>query len=383
MSLFDDDIDEEEGGFAFAEEAPVPASLLPPRENNQAYGFDRHEAQLHDLIEAGRMPHALIFSGPEGIGKATFAYRLARFLFKHGKMDASQDSLFGDAPALPVTFDVPADDPVFRRVASGGHPDLMVAERQADEKKSNALKKNLDADTIRKIAPFLRMTASEGGWRIVIVDDAETMSLTAQDSLLKILEEPPANSLLILITGRIGAFKPTIRSRCRVLNFTAPDEPTFNNLVAQADPNLSQTDLSLLYSLTGGSPGRALTLVEEGGMEMVQTVLAPLDDWPKIDMVRIHQLAEQIGRFGNDNGWAGFQTLILWLFQSLVFARVQGADLLPLPLRRSPFPQLLGSYELLALADMHDKARDLLEQTDRANLDRRQAVLSIYSLLSA
>lgn len=384
MSLFDDEMeDEEEGGFAFADDAPAPASLLPPRETNQACGFDKHEAQLRDLIAAGRMPHALIFSGPEGIGKATFAYRLARFLFKHGKMDSSQDSLFGDAPTLPATFDVPADDPVFRRVASGGHPDLMVAERQPDEKKSNALKKNLDAETIRKIAPFLRMTASEGGWRIVVVDDAETMSLQAQDSLLKILEEPPPQSLLILITARIGAFKPTIRSRCRVLTFTAPDEATFNKLVAQADPNLSQTDLALLYSLTAGSPGRALTLVEEGGMEMVQTVLAPLDDWPKIDMVRIHQLAEQIGRFGNDNGWAAFQTLILWLFQSLVFARVRGADLLPAPLRRSPFPQLLGSYELLALTDMHDKARDLLEQTDRANLDRRQAVLSIYSLLSA
>lgn len=382
MSLFDDDMDDDEGGFAFADDESVSVSLLPPRETIQAYGFEKHEASLRDLIDAGRMPHALIFSGPEGIGKATFAYRLARFLFKHGNTDAGQDSLFGDAPSLPATFDVPPDDSVFRRVASGGHPDLMVAERQADEKKSNALKKNLDAETIRKIAPFLRMTASEGGWRIVVVDDAETMSLTAQDSLLKILEEPPAQSLLILITNRIGAFKPTIRSRCRVLNFTAPEEDIFNKLVAQADQNLSQSDLALLYSLTGGSPGRALSLVEEGGMEMVQTVLAPLDDWPKIDMVRIHQLAEQIGRFGNDNGWAGFRTLILWLFQSLVFARVQGADTLPVPLRRSPFPQLLGSYDLMALTDRHDKARDLLEQTDRANLDRRQAVLSIYSLLS-
>lgn len=384
MNLFDDEIEGEEAdGISFVGDAAAPASLLPPRESVQAYGLEKHEAQLHGLIEAGRMPHALIFSGPEGIGKATFAFRLVRFLFKHGRSDSSQDSLFGDAPVLPAGFDVPDDDPVFRRVASGGHPDLMVAERQADEKKSNALKKNLDADTIRKIAPFLRMTASEGGWRIVIVDDAETMSLQAQDSLLKILEEPPPQSLLILITSRIGAFKPTIRSRCRVLNFTAPDEAIFNGLVKQADRNLSQADLALLYSLTGGSPGRALTLVEEGGMEMVQTVLAPLDDWPAIDMVRIHQLAEQIGRFGNDNGWAGFQTLIQWLFQSLVFARVQGADLLPAPLRRSPFPQLLGSYELLALADMHDKACGLLEQTDRANLDRRQAVLSIYSLLSA
>ncbi len=384
MSLFGDEMDdEEEGSFPFAEEQAPASALLPPRETVQAFGFDKFEQQILGLIAANKMPHALIFAGPEGIGKATFAFRLARFLLKHGDLDSSQDSLFGDAPSLPATFDVPADDPVFRRVASGGHPDLMVAERQQDERKSNALRKNLDADTIRKITPFLRMTASEGGWRVVIVDDAETMSLTAQDSLLKILEEPPPRSLLILITARIGAFKPTIRSRCRVLTFTPPEEDVFNKLVMAADPSLTPNNLALLHSLSNGSPGRALALVEEGGVEMVQSVLAPFDDWPQMDMVKIHQLAENIGRFGNDNGWAVFQTLTLWLFQSLAFAGAKGGDALPLALRRSPFPQMLGSYDMLALANAYDKAREFLSQTDHANLDRRQAVLSIYGLWAA
>lgn len=382
MSLFGDIAEDEEDGFSFAEDSSAAPALLSPRETSEAFGFGPHEDKLLGLIAANKMPHALIFSGPEGIGKATFAYRLARFLFKHGNLDAAQDNLFGDAPTLPTNFDVAADDPVFRRVASGGHPDLMVAERAPDERKSNALKKNLDADTIRKIAPFLRMTASEGGWRVVIVDDAETMSLTAQDSLLKILEEPPARSLLILITARIGAFKPTIRSRCRVLNFAAPEEDIFNKLVAKTDPALGKNDLTLLHSLSGGSPGRAIALVEEGGLQTVQTILAPLDDWPSLDMVKIHQLADQIGRFGNDKGWEAFRSIILWLMQSLVFARVQGTDTLPLPLRRSPFPQLLSSHDALTLSTLHDKTRDFIERTDRANLDRRQTVLSIYSLLS-
>lgn len=382
MSLFGDTADYDDEDFSF-EEKSQSVSLLPPRETCDAFGFENIEAQLHGLIAANKMPHALIFSGPEGVGKATFAFRLARFLLKHGMVEAGQDSLFGDAPAMPGNFDVAPDDPVFRRVASGGHSDLMVAERQQDERKSAALKKNLDADTIRKITPFLRMTASEGGWRIVIVDDAQTMSLTAQDSLLKILEEPPAHSLLILITNRIGAFKPTIRSRCRVINFAQPDESVFHRIVSRADPDLSKNDLALLYSLSNGSPGRALALIDEGGVNMVQTVLGPLDDWPKLDNVKIHLLADQIGRFGNDNGWAVFQTLILWLFENLVFARVQGSDALPAALRRSPFPQMLGSYDALTLSDYHDRARDLLNQTDHANLDRRQAILSIYTLLSS
>ncbi len=383
MNLFGDAAEKEEDDAPFMAAADaLPPALLSPRETSAAYGFEKHEAQLLNLIAANKMPHALIFSGPEGVGKATFAFRLARFLFKHGMIDAAQDSLFGGAPALPATFDVAPDDPVFRRVASGGHPDLMVAERQQDERKSNALKKNLDADTVRKITPFLRMTASDGGWRVVIVDDAETMSVSAQDSLLKILEEPPLNSLLILITSRIGAFKPTIRSRCRVLTFTAPDEKIFESIVQKADPHVSRNDIALLYSLSGGSPGRALTLMEEGGIQLVQTVLSQLDSWPKADWVKLHQFAEQIGRFGNDAGWEAFQSLTLWLFQSLTFAKVRGVETLPPALQRSPFPQMLSSYDLTTLADYYDKARHILEQTHHANLDRRQAVLSIYALLS-
>lgn len=383
MSLFGDamEIDDEED-FADSKDSLAPSSLRSPRENADAFGFDKHEAQLLNLINVNRMPHALIFSGPEGVGKATFAFRLARFLFK-GAGESAQNSLFGDAPAAPASFDVPEDDPVFRRVASGGHPDLMVAERQQDDRKSNALKKNLDADTIRKITPFLRMTASDGGWRVVIVDDAETMSPAAQDSLLKILEEPPPRALLVLITSRIGAFKPTIRSRCRVLNFAPPDEAVFNALIGRADPHLSKSDLALLHSLSGGSPGRALGLVEEGGLQMVQGVLAPLDEWPSVNWPAVHQLAEQIGRFGNDNSWAVFRTLTLWLFESLTFAKARGGESLPVPLRRSPFPMIVSSYDILALSECYDKAQTILSQTDHANLDRRQAVLSIYALLSA
>ena len=116
-------------------------------------------------------------------------------------VDTAQDSLFGggdDLAAPATTLDIPTDDPVFAKVASGGHPDLLVVERQTDPK-TGQIKSNLDVQTARKVVPFLRMTSSDGGWRIVIVDDADLMNRNAQNALLKILEEPPQNTLLILV----------------------------------------------------------------------------------------------------------------------------------------------------------------------------------------
>ena len=217
--MFDDFVDEdsffeEEGANA---SAPT-SSLAPPRENGEVLGHDIIEQSLLSLYNNDKLPHALIFAGPMGVGKTTMAFRVARFLLKHGSADSNQDSLFGDAPAPPTNMHVPADDPVSHKVASGGHPDLRTIERPMDERKGTR-KNSVDVETARTIAPFLRMSASEGGWRIVIVDEADTMNYFAQNAILKILEEPPPKALLILICNRLGAMIPTIRSRCRTFNF--------------------------------------------------------------------------------------------------------------------------------------------------------------------
>ncbi len=205
--LFDEDIPDEDGETFdrddIASNSSAALTALSPRENPHCWYHQNVEKILLDFITSGAMPHALIFSGSKGIGKATMAYRLARYLLKNGlgTSPSAQDSLFGDSAPTPLSLDVAPDDPVFHRVASGGHTDLLTIEKPAD-------KDEINVETARKIAPFLRLTASGGGFKMVIVDDADTLNRNGQNALLKILEEPPSRTVIILVTHRLGGAYP-------------------------------------------------------------------------------------------------------------------------------------------------------------------------------
>lgn len=242
------------------------AGLAPPRQNRDWHGAPETEQKLRDLFMSGKPPHALIFAGPEGVGKSTMAYRLARFLLS-GKAERPPEEedgggLFGEELSplpVPENLYIAPDDPVFKRVASGGHPDFFVVEKQYDEKK-NRVKDSVAVDDVRKVAPFLHMKASyEAGWRVVIIDDADTMTRSAQNAILKILEEPPAKALLILIAHRPGALLPTIHSRSRVMAFPPLTRAQFGTMAPSMMPVWALKILiySLLY-LAAASGGRSI-----------------------------------------------------------------------------------------------------------------------------
>ncbi|MEM7618488.1 MAG: ATP-binding protein, partial [Pseudomonadota bacterium] len=192
--LFDDE--EFDPYDDIAETGSASEGLKEPHQSDLMIGHEAIETQLIGLINSNKMPHAIIFSGEEGVGKFTMAQRLARALLAHGIDDPSQDSLFGgDAPRDNLqTLEVKPDHPIFSKVASKGHPDLLTIERSIDSK-TQKRKNEINVETARKVAPFLRMTSADGGWRIVIVNDADKMNRNAQNSILKILEEPPKHTL--------------------------------------------------------------------------------------------------------------------------------------------------------------------------------------------
>src|SRR5712691_11401764 len=179
--------------------------VLAPRANPHLRGHEAAERELRRLTEAGRLPHAILLCGPRGIGKATLAFRLARFLL------ARSGDGFGDGDG---GLAIDPEQSVFHRVASGGHADLLTVERTYDPRRRRLRSEILVEDT-REIAGFFRLTAAEEGWRIVIVDGAEEMNRNAANALLKILEEPPRRALLLLVSHSPGRLLPTIRSRCR------------------------------------------------------------------------------------------------------------------------------------------------------------------------
>jgi DNA polymerase-3 subunit delta' len=182
-----------------------PPAVPTPRQNPELFGHAAAERRLLDAWASGRLPHAWLICGPRGIGKATLAYRFARFLLKAG--DATGGS------GRPASLASDPQDPVFRRVAAGGHADLLTVERGWDKKRERR-RGEIIVDDVRDVGAFLRLTPAEGGWRVVVVDSADEMNPNAANAILKVLEEPPRRAALLLVSHAPGRLLPTIRSRC-------------------------------------------------------------------------------------------------------------------------------------------------------------------------
>lgn len=375
--LDEDEFDADEGAGA---SVAVEPSLAPPSENTDCFGHEGIERQLLDLYNENKLPHAMIFAGPMGVGKATLAFRLARFLLKNGAGgDDNQDSLFGDVPENPTSLSVSKDDPVFKRIASGGHSDLRYFERALAP---SGLKKTVfDVETVRKIAPFLRMSSAEGGWRIVIVDEADLMNKEAQNAILKILEEPPPRALLVLICDRLGAMIPTIRSRCRTFMFQALDKPTMTTLLKRAAPDATLGEIEILAELSDGSIGRAIQLHEEKSVNTMNTILAFLSEWPDLPWSKIHQMADTLGRKDAAGAYAGFSHIMEWIAQSLTRGQAVNADSVPETLKTPELTRLKDHYSLGQWIEICEKLNAHFTAVDRSNLDERQGVIGAFAIL--
>ena len=185
---------------------------------------------------AGRLPHAILLGGPRGIGKATLAFRFARFLLAHGDWDGAAGVEPLNASSR-IGLAVDAQSGVFRRVAAGGHADLLTVERGWDPRRRR-LRGEIVVEDTRETAAFLRLTAAEEGWRVVIVDGAEEMNRNAANAVLKILEEPSDRALLLLVSHSPGQLLPTIP-----VALPAADADTPGAAIGREfDPALSPTD---------------------------------------------------------------------------------------------------------------------------------------------
>ncbi len=182
-----------------------------PRFNPRLIGHGHAEQRFLSTWQSERLPHGWLLTGPRGIGKATLAFRIARFVLSNGGDQAAAPGLFGE-PVVP-SLGLDAENPVFRRIASGGHADLMTLERTINPD-TNKLRNTIAVEDVRRAGDFLRLTASEGGWRVVIIDSVDELNVNAANALLKILEEPPDRALMLLVCHAPGRLLPTIRSRC-------------------------------------------------------------------------------------------------------------------------------------------------------------------------
>jgi DNA polymerase III subunit delta' len=367
----DEDDDAEEGGAAEAPEIPAP------RDNPLLLGHAAAEAALLGAYRSGRLPHAWLITGPRGIGKATLAFRFARFIL--AQSGTGEAGLF--APPPPNSLALAQDHPVFRRVASGGHADLLVVERGWDPRRRRMRSEIVVADT-RSIAGFLRLTPAEAGWRVVILDGADAMNRNAANAVLKILEEPPKRAVLLLASDNPGRLMPTIRSRCRILALRPVAQDLVLAALARYRPDLDPADALALARLAQGSIGRALDLAAAGGVALYRNLFSLLEKLPEIEGEALSGFADRVSR-GEGEGFALLAELLPGWLARMVALAAGGAEDAVLPGEAAAMRRLAGRGGLDQWVEVWENLTHLFALADGINFDRKQVVLNAFFALEA
>lgn len=268
------------------EQAGEEAAAAHPRETSAFFGHHEAEQALLAAYRCGRIPHAVLIGGPKGIGKATLAYRMAKFVLAH-----PDPASVAVAAARDLLVD--GGNPAARRVAMQSHPDLLVIKRTRNDK--GRLRLQIAIEDVRRSIAFFGSTAGEGGWRIGIVDAVDEMNTAGENALLKILEEPPPRSLLFLVSHSPGGVRATLRSRCRRLMLRPLGEDDICHALAAAlNRDAADAEIQSAARLADGSVARALSLMDGEVLELRDKVAALLAQLPATDPLALHALGEAL-----------------------------------------------------------------------------------------
>ncbi len=329
---------------------------LLPREMTALFGHADAERTLLEAYQSTRMPHAWLIGGPPGIGKATLAYRLARFVLAHPdpKLAAVQAA---------TSLAVASDHPVTRRIAAQAQGDLLVLERVVNEQ-TGKLYTVIRVDDVRRSVSFFGSTAGEGGWRIAIVDAVDDLQREGANALLKVLEEPPERTLLLLISHAPGRELPTIRSRCRRLLLRPLDETDVTRAIqAATGRNAAEAEVVQAAAASDGSVGRALRFLDGPALALRQRVLDLFAQLPNPDPRALHALGDAL---------SGSEPQTLSTFMDMVNGWL--SDRLD--------ADVYGVGQMAKTAQAWEKVNRAARDVESYNLERKPLVFSVFGTLA-
>lgn len=316
-----------------AAEAPEPdrrEGAPHPREAIALFGQEGAEREVLAALASAKLHSGWLLAGPEGIGKATFAYRMAATLLVRRP---------GDPP--PPGLGLPPDHPDARLIRAGAHPRLLVLRRTPDDRGN--LRAVITVEDARRLGDFFHLSAADGGGRVVIVDAADDLNPNAANAILKLLEEPPAGATLLLVSHQPARLLPTIRSRCRTLRL-APLGPS-DLAQALAAAGLPVEAPEALAQLAGGSAGHAVRLLAQGGLDLYGELVALFAGLPRLDRPGAIRLADSCAGRAEDRFGLALDLL------DLLLARLARAGLHGPPPEAAP-----GEAPMLARLAPHDRA---------------------------
>ena len=328
----------------------------PPRAATVLFGHAEAENALLAAYRNGRLAHAWLIAGSAGIGKATLAYRMARFVLAHPDPAAPDVRAAG-------SLQVDEGHPAARRIAARAHGDLLILERTVNEK-TGKLRQDIQVDDVRRSVGFFGSTPAVGGWRVAIVDAVDELNTSGANALLKILEEPPRRALLLLVSHSPARVLPTIRSRCRVLSLrplSADDVARAAGRAIGREPTDPQ--LAAAAAVAEGSVRRALALLDGDALELHRRVASLLDRLPAVDPQALHAIGDRL--YGTEPAplQAFIDTVNEWLSRRLenTVGQPAAAD------------RLAAVWERI-----NQGARD----AETFNLDRKPLVFNIFGWLA-
>ena len=327
-----------------------------PREQIALFGHEAAERAFLEAVGGGRLHHAWLIGGPEGVGKATLAYRMARFLLAQPR---------AGAPAS--TLEVAKDHPVQRLIAAQSHPNLAVLRRAAATDKK-AASTTIPVDAVRRAMGLFTSTAADGGYRVCIVDSADDLLAASANALLKMVEEPPPRSIFLIVSHAPQRVLPTIRSRCRRLTLRplAPDD--VRRAVSSLGPPWTQQPpdaLAEAIAMGEGSVRRTLEMLDETKIRLVRDVSAALRALPHVDAKAVLSLSEILARKDGEEAYAlTLDTVLRWAGDEIRGKAV------------------LGVARLAPLAEACEKVARAAQEADEYNLDRRPLVISMFDDLA-
>jgi DNA polymerase-3 subunit delta' len=340
-----------------ARKVEAEIAVRHPRETSVLFGHREAEAGLLSAYRSGRIAHAWLLGGPQGIGKATLAYRMARFVLTHRDPNAAA---VRDAETLWID----PEAPVARHIASGAHGGLLTLERSANDK--GVMRTVITVDETRETIAFFGSTAAVEGWRVCIVDTVDELNPNAANALLKILEEPPQQSLFLLLSNAPARVLATIKSRCRRLTLRPlVTEDVISAATEAAGLDAHDPALTEAAAAAEGSVARALTLLGGGALQLQTRTAALLASLPRLDPNDLHALGDALGNSDRVALAAFMDSIERWMAERL---RTDDAN--------ANLPRLAR------LAEVWEKIVRAARDTESYNLERKPLVFSVFGMLA-